>query len=87
MFPKFMQVGLNLTGGGKGGGGGAYIQGAYIWDVKWVTYLGSYILGGFYTGRLLMGFYGLDPQLLCLNPRMLHVPLDVLVLVVMACGG
>ena len=34
-----------------------------------------------------MGFYGLYPQLLCLNPRMLHVPLDVLVLVLMACGG
>ena len=33
------------------GGGGGYIQGVYIWDVNWVTYLGGHIFAeGLFTG-------------------------------------
>ena len=54
MFPKFIQVGLYL------GGGGAYIrEGAYIRDVNWVSYMGGVYSGGLYTGGALTGFYGM----------------------------
>ena len=41
-------------------GGGAYIRGAYIRDVNWLTYLGAYIWGEAYIrGIALTGFCGL----------------------------
>ena len=37
-----------------------YTKGTYIWDVNWVSYLGSVYSGGcWYTGGELMGFYGM----------------------------
>ena len=48
MFPKFIQTGL-YSGS---------VQGAYIWDVNWVSYLGG---GGrgLYMWGILTGFYGI----------------------------
>ena len=41
-------------------GNGTYIWGrAYIRDVNWVTYLGTDIQGGLYTGDVFVGFYGM----------------------------
>ena len=37
----------------------AYIQGTYIRDVNWVTYLGGVYSVGLYTGSVLTGFYGI----------------------------
>ena len=41
---------------------GAYIRGAYIWDVNWVTYLGGVDSGGLHTGGALTEFYGIFLQ-------------------------
>ena len=38
---------------------GVYTWGAYIQDVKWVTYLGGIYSAGLYIGCTLMGFYGI----------------------------
>ena len=60
MFPKFIQVSL-YSDGGEGGGGVAYIQGAYIQDLNWVTYLGDVYSGRvLYTGGVLSRFYGIS---------------------------
>ena len=54
MFPKFIQVGFYLQGGG------AYIRLAYIRDVNWVSYLvGIYSGGAYIGGAVLTGFYGI----------------------------
>ena len=61
MFPKIIQVSFFLRGGGA-----RHIyrgRGAYIWDVNWVTYLGSiYFFGGgrLYMGGVLIRFYGIS---------------------------
>ena len=51
MFSKFIQEGLYSRGDVYAG------KGAYIRDVKWVTYLGGVYSEGLYAGGVLTGFY------------------------------